>query len=134
LAVTVYGNGRRIFPQKTPANFIQVYGPHWIDFPRYRGSPLYSQADIQLQAMVATKKVSRRRFIASDVEIKRILDILGPGFTAAFGAYGFTVSCAAMLGMHLFEVCVYDTGFNWWYKIPKSLRGIGHFEHSEYHL
>ena len=133
LAIIVYGSGKA-FPLITPGTFVLVYNPHWIDFPRYMVSSLYPLAEVELQTMITLKKRTSRPFVASDIEIKKILGNLGSGFTAAYSGYKFSVSCAAMLGMQLFKICVDDRGFNWWYKVPKPLRGMGHYEHSEYHL
>jgi hypothetical protein len=130
MAITIYGKGFSLPPPITPSTYIPMdkYSPHGVDFPKYKGTPLYSLADVQLRAIVASN-----RFIASDIKIKGILSILGSAFSTAYNKYGFSGSCAAMLGMHLFEICVYDPK-SWWYKIPKPLRGIGHYEHSEYCL
>jgi hypothetical protein len=122
--------GRRLITPASP----KVHRPHRIDFPRWRASPLYPQADAPLKAMVQNKKRMRRPHIESDKEIKRILENLGRPFKNAYNAYGFAVESASMLGQELFDILVDDLGFNWWYWTPKPSRGVGHYDYSEYHL
>jgi hypothetical protein len=84
--------------------------------------------------MVTRVKGTKPHFISSDEMVKTILDSLGGSFATAYAAYGFTVNSSAMLGMQLFEFCVFDTGYNWWYFVPKPVLRGHLLSHSHYHL
>jgi hypothetical protein len=134
MAVTPYLEGRGLtFHRITPDNFIPDYSPHWREyFTRYKGTILYPKADILLRDMVNSKKP--KGFISSDIEIKKILDNMGSSFTSSYLDIGFSTGCGAMLGMQLFEICVYDGGYNWWYFIPKPILRGHLLPHSHYYL
>jgi hypothetical protein len=106
---------------------------HWNDFYKYKAFSLHSKSAILIQAMVNEKKGKTKVFISSDIEIKKILDILGCSFLDDYRALGFLITPSAMLGIQLFEYCVFDRGYNWWYPIPKHQIEY-HFPHSHYYL
>jgi hypothetical protein len=134
MAITVYTYGRKSFPLITPSTFVPLYSQHWHDFAKYKDTTLYLQAVTPLRTMVSRIKKTPGGFISSDIEIKKILDILGSSFIANYNTYGFSVSCPAMLGMQLFEFCVFDVGYNWWYFVPKPILNGHLLSHSHYHL
>jgi hypothetical protein len=123
MAVTVYTVSGQTFPQITPTNFVLDYNENWKDYATtYHGSALYNRANIEITDMVNKVKKMHSPFISSDVKIKGILNVLGPGFNSG------------MLGMQLFEFCVHDEGYNWWYVVPKPTL-YGHLlPHSHYRL
>jgi hypothetical protein len=133
MAVTIVPISGGKFPRKTPATFVLLYSPHWNDYVQYKGTSLYLQADIQLRTMVRRIKSTLKALISSDVEIKTILDVLSASFVTDYNTFGFSVSCAAMLGMQLFEICVYDAD-EWWYPVPKPLLKGHILQHSHYQL
>jgi hypothetical protein len=134
MAVTIVPISGGSFPRKTPATFVLLYSLHWNAYVQYKGTPLYLQADIQLRTMVRRIKSTLRALISSDIEIKKILeDVSNASFVKNYNTFGFSVSCAAMLGMQLFEICVYDTD-EWWYPVPKPLLKGHVLQHSHYQL
>jgi hypothetical protein len=128
----IYDGGS--FPAVTPAAFVPLYSRHRHDYARYKATPLYAWADAQLRAMVSRVKGRTRKFISSDIEIAGVLNVLGNSFAAQYIAFGFSVKSWEMLGMRLFELCVFDTGCNWWYPVPKPILHGHLFHHSHYHL
>jgi hypothetical protein len=134
MAITVYTYGSKSFPLITPANFVPLYSQHWHDFASYKGNALYSMAATHLRTMVSRIKGTPRGFISSDIEIRRILGNLGSFFAIQYSAFKFSVNCSAMLGMQLFEFCVFDEGCNWWYFVPKPVLNGHLLPHSHYHL
>ena len=107
---------------------------HWKDYYKYLKTCLHSTSKIQIQAMVDRIKGSSKACISSDIEIKRILGILGSDFLDEYRTLGFSIAPSAMLGVQLFEYCVFERD-NWWYPIPKPKHRIEYpFPHSHYYL
>ena len=118
----------------TPDNFVLNFSRHWYEYTKYKKTTSYIDADSPLQSMINRKKGMSKPFISSDIEIKKILDVLGSSFIANYSAYGFSVTSQSMLGMQLFEYCVFDKGYNWWYFVPKPLLDGHLLPHSHYLL
>ncbi|GMO26718.1 MAG: hypothetical protein Ta2B_07030 [Termitinemataceae bacterium] len=133
MSVIVYSDSSGSFCEITPATFDLNYSPHWCEYIRYKGTPLYSQTYSLLRAMVSRVKGTSKGFITSDIEIKKILDVLGSPFTTTYSTYGLSVSCAELLGMQLFEICVYDSDV-WWYSVPKPILRGHSLPHSHYQI
>jgi len=132
MSIRVYTDDRRDISLVTPATFNSLYSRHWNDFPRYKETALYLMADRQLREMVDSKKRGLKCFISSDIEIKKIIQVLDNPFATEYNASGFLVECSAMLGMQLFELCVFDKDI-WWYHIPKPILNR-HLPHSHYYF
>ena len=114
-------------------NFEKRDNRHWNDFYEYKKTPLYSTSAIPIEAMVNEKKGKSNARISSDIEIKKILGILGKSFSDDYSALSLSITSSAMLGIQLFEYCVFDRGYDWWYHIPKH-KIKEHFPHSHYEL
>ena len=131
MAVTIYTDDGRT--EKKIIEFDPEYNEHIVIYSKqYKKTECYKIAETPLHDMVNHKRITG--CIDSKIEISKILKNIGNDFLRIYTESGFTIEYGRMLGMQLFEICVNDNEYNWWFHIPKPKDIWDTFPHSIYYL